>query len=71
MTGWQPIETAPRNGTEVVGYWQYLYPGDKNRTHGACIIIVTPGNNVEDDEDGHFLSYGPYTHWAPIPAVQP
>ena len=31
---WRPIETAPKDGTQVMLFWQYVYPGDKHRTCG-------------------------------------
>lgn len=52
---WQPIETAPKDGTEVLTF---------NRTLG--IIVAACKKEWVDTWDGHKL-YGEFTHWMPLP----
>ena len=72
MSEWQPIETAPKDGTEfqawVVlkdrtagGFWE---PKCRFNEHGAFEIF----GRVDYDEDGWdcFLHLEP-THWMPLP----
>jgi hypothetical protein len=59
--GWQPIETAPKDGTEILGI-QY---------HGR---FSDPGIVRWDDSDQEWWDmdadqYGFPTHWQPLPAT--
>lgn len=61
--GWQPIETAPRDGTQVLATWGYTW--EVNRPHVEV---------CETGEEGiWFYSYDghspqvPPTHWMPLP----
>ena len=65
MTDWQPIETAPRDGTTVLGY----LPGrrlDEDRDDVVTIywhdLWGTPGWCITESGEG----VGP-THWMPLP----
>lgn len=68
MADWQPIETAPRDGTEFIACWQpegYDYQLVNADTYwwgrGECFISHEAGR-IEP------------THWMPLPAppkVQP
>jgi hypothetical protein len=59
---WQPIETAPRDGTEFLGSgWNGGIVGGK-RHYG--IVHCAFGEFCGDDEDERF-SY--LTHWMPLP----
>jgi hypothetical protein len=57
--GWQPIETAPRDGTEVVGMWMY---GGANH----CIMVWKLDKWCRKFNVNY--SYTP-THWMPLPAA--
>ena len=48
---WQPIETAPRDGAEILGYHQSL---------GVWIV------SWDSDEEGFSPGFQP-THWMPLP----
>ena len=57
--GWQPIETAPRDGTTILG--------SRTDWHDHCCKIwwdVTAG--VDGDWSG---AAGRFTHWMPLPAA--
>ncbi len=56
MTDWQPIETAPRDGTRVL-----VWAHDRAWTADRC------SEGVPDfwDSDGTFIQP---THWQPLPA---
>jgi len=63
--GWQPIETAPKDGTNILVYTAYgqceVYWGDCGWEQKACIFV---------EDDGYwnaFLCVLP-THWMPLPA---
>lgn len=57
--GWQPIETAPRDGTEFLACWA------KGGTH--AIVAWTEGMGWTDaNSDDGFLV--PPTHWQDLPA---
>ena len=62
--GWRPIETAPKDGTDVllwdgeeifVGYW-------------SDSIWVSPGAWVKEEHRSDTVTYIP-THWQPLPAA--
>ena len=59
VQGWQPIETAPTDGGEVLVYVGKSYVG-------GCVIAVkdTNGDWLDWDED----VWEP-THWRPLPAA--
>lgn len=66
MTKWQPIETAPRDGTEVVVYC----PGQRHPVFTASYIYgwscsvegrYSPMDDFFGDEDKK------PTHWMPLP----
>jgi len=71
---WQPIETAPKDGTEfqawitnkyVKGFWEPRCKFDKD----GRFLIFTIVDNIECEED--FYYFGPKfltpTHWMPQP----
>lgn len=57
MSEWQPIETAPKDGTEILVFDDGAY-------------IVTPW--IEGDDQSGWWDNGfmdpPPTHWMPLPA---
>ena len=78
LTGWQPIETAPKDGTELilargervtVGAWvEWKEEAPEYTAHGVYL------GNFEQDSgadwfswDGGFSEDEPPTHWMPLP----
>jgi hypothetical protein len=79
VSGWRPIDTAPRDGTRVVLFnpdwlvcpiarWEIVQGSDENGEGGFCLW-------VRDDEDGGSQGDGLLwpeddgepTHWTPLP----
>ena len=65
MTDWQPIETAPKDGTEVLGW-------SPDPRDGIAIVKYETGltmgkwSVVHDAESWAWNNYDP-THWMPLP----
>jgi hypothetical protein len=58
--GWQPIETAPKDGTEIVAH-----DAATGTSHVTCWI-----HGGWHDPDSHYYSEAPDfvpTHWRPLP----
>lgn len=74
MTAWQPIETAPKDGTKILigrQYWvhaayfgpaQHAFSANSDETYPWVILDATNGTNAMLDD----AEYGP-THWQPYP----
>lgn len=64
MTPWQPIETAPRDGTPLLGFVPSYYQGKG----GICLLIWLKNAREPDGHwyDGHAFKTDP-THWMPLP----
>ena len=65
MSKWKSIDSSPRDGTQILGYWYYRYPGDSSVTEGMSIIWFESGYWTDGDES-HLEST--FTHWMPLPA---
>ena len=68
MRGWQPIESAPKDGTEfIVG----RFTGQRKNHDGHMMVDRWHSYAHGDTYDGfaHFNNrYWPATHWAPLPS---
>lgn len=59
MAGWQPIETAPRDGREILGYTEEV---------GALVMYWDTMSQEQDHwSDGMSISYWTPTHWMKLP----
>lgn len=59
MSGkWQPIETAPKDGTDIIGSWQCL-----NKTWDMNKLCFVDGMWLDHYHDCQFNP----THWMPLP----
>ena len=58
---WQPIETAPRDGTWMLGYWTHLEGPDEC---SMSTVRFSDGCFEDDQHEG----VNPPTHWMPLPA---
>jgi hypothetical protein len=63
MSDWQPIETAPRDGTAILGYCDQG-PVVIRNSYGSWIVENSHGYN----EDGEVYDV---THWMPLPEPPP
>ena len=64
---WRTIESAPKDGRPMLGFWSYLYHGDKYPTIGIDVIEWCEGRiKGWKDTDG-VMQDGIYTHWMPLP----
>lgn len=69
MSEWQPIETAPKDGTVVL-----LFVPESTDTDGVRVGFFSYwaayGDWYGDESASHSLSnlYGKPTHWMPLPA---
>lgn len=75
---WQPIETAPKDGTQILG-WCSNYGARQTHWHfyGECSIAKAQfdagkgesGNWYWEEPLNHWLSSWKPTHWMPLPAA--
>ena len=57
MTEWQPIETAPRDGTNILS-WEHKM---------ECMIIFWQSGDWHCTHDCEDLYFSEPTHWMPLP----
>lgn len=68
MSEWQPIETAPKDGTDILLGYYPTWPG-LDLGKGSCEVAFWHGikntwcGRVLLNADGHFSP----THWMPLP----
>ena len=63
MTGWMPIETAPKDGTDVLavaarGLWMAVVSFDDNPDHPDHVWLTLDGPSYHKTT---------FTHWQPLP----
>jgi len=65
LTTWQPIETAPKDGTEIIGCDGYcievtaFFKGTKPYQRKEAWVVA-------NDDEGYAQDFNP-THWMPLP----
>jgi hypothetical protein len=63
MTDWQPIETAPKDGTHILAYWPPIF----ERTDNAAQVETWFNGSIwENSWDQEFGDMCP-SHWMPLP----
>lgn len=73
MSEWQPIETAPKDGTPVLACYKGYGTEGPTFMRGSGPITVfygtyhpnSPGKKEWRDDNGHRRPY--ITHWMPLP----
>ena len=63
MTDWKPIETAPKDGTEILvcGFASRGYYVTTAKWHGEWMLFNA-------DDDAHTVESFDHTHWMPLPS---
>lgn len=61
---WQPIETAPKDGTAFVGYWVFAVTDGIPQWEAGCALWENDRFRFRD------AKRGAPTHWIPPPAAQ-
>ena len=62
---WQPIDTAPKDGTEIIAYRPLAH--ESNDPY-ICICKTTPYESTSKQGFKHFTDrYCHPTHWIPLP----
>lgn len=67
--GWQDISTAPRDGTQFLGYSRHHVMGVIACIHGEWVYQADGQCAIEYQDDratNYFTMYAP-THWRPLP----
>lgn len=65
---WQPIETAPKDGTKILVYGYYIYDGDKDRTEYTHLVVWDEDFSAWESDDGEFVDSEIFSHWQPLPS---
>lgn len=60
---WQPIETAPKNGSDVLLCWWSTFYADQ----GEWVFECAPAGNIDVARQGCGYLHGHATHWMPLP----
>lgn len=66
MSEWKPIESAPKDGTSVLGY----FPAGAKYVARADVSPIFWEKAMElwtNPVSGHFCFHAPPTHWMPLP----
>lgn len=67
-TGWQKIETAPKDGSKILVPYPLWENGNYTNTPDTYQISIVHWNGVGWDAGGWML-HESVTHWMPLPAL--
>lgn len=62
---WQPIDTAPKDGTAILAFWKPVSGAPESHCYGITEFVDGRWCNPEDDDDYYIAP----THWMPLPAA--
>lgn len=64
MSEWQPIESAPKDGTKVLAFGPHV-----NNREGSYIEVTPYWNGLHPRWSVEWMDgFGKPTHWQPLPA---
>jgi hypothetical protein len=75
LSEWRPIETAPKDGAQFLGYIPELgYKNDRGKLQGCNVHVCWYGHSYSENKDRfHIYAIGAFaeeiipTHWMPLP----
>lgn len=69
MAEWKPIETAPKDGTEILAYG--IFTGEINGKYGApqAAVVHRVGDQWHTTVGDYYSCICDATHWMPIPEL--
>lgn len=67
---WQPIDTAPKDGTEILVPYPIWDNGNNSETPSEYHVIIVKWNGVGWDK-GYWMLHQTPMYWQPVPAPPP
>jgi hypothetical protein len=67
MSDWQPIETAPRDGTRILAFGGGLGEVSDVVSYNDSVGCWNAPSDTLDDRDDEPDGYNRPTHWMPLP----
>lgn len=68
MSEWQPIETAPKDGTTIVALYPIFKPGNDGAVPDGFSVMTCYHDNLGWDT-GYWRLHQQPQYWLPLPAM--